>query len=1118
MKARWHSGIKAMAMGLSLLMIVGVFGGVVVATVNISATSAIDSEFIVEKEDDPQKEHNGRLSPIVQSVFKHSHHDLNTTSLPKGGVAALLYDADHQKGSPIENLLLCNRSDYDPLNFGSDQFPLPSLSPDAFLEDLLVQREKYIQSTPSDLSQQNIVEEKILVPHDSIYISGNEGANGFILGRDPILKTPIYNPLSGVVSGNGTKNDPYIIENWNILNLKGASRISNPDITSAIYIENTDAYFVINNCNFQDVPLANSGNLLYLLDVNNYGLYLLNVTNGNVKNIISNDQSYGIKIISSSHITLLNNTVDSNSWWGIYLYHSSNITLINNTASSNGRVGIYLDNASNNTLINNTANSEGSGIYLYDKSSNNTLFKNTATSNSYGIVIHLSSNNNLSNNAASSNWGGIILDSSSNNTLYNNTANLNSMYGIRIISSLNNNLTNNTANLTQYGLGISIYYSQNNTLKDNTMVNNNYYNFDVFGNEICHYHQDIDASNTVDGKPIFYWVNKNNGEITNLDAASFVGLVSCENITVKNLDLNNNGFGILLVDTKNNNIINNTLTSNDWGIYVWSSTNTTLANNAVISNVWYGIIIEESSNNIVNNNTITSSYDEGIYIWSSSGNILTNNTILLGCEGIHLDSSSKNTLTKNKINSHYGCGIWLESSIYNTISDNDLSSNSIGIGVWSFSNFTYILSNQIYDNYDGINIGKSCNVEIYYNNIYLNEWGAYNSNKSNEYQVNATHNWWGSPDGPSHDDIAAGDDVSGNVLYEPWLTSPVANLSQPTTPSTPYLRTPSSGDGYVNLSWWVQSNGGSKIEYYIVYRDGAKVTHITSTRYTDTGLTNGRTYHYQISAVNSVGEGSKSNEKSAIPQASPYDIDGDYIPAQLDLNDNDPNNPIDWGNASVSPAEMSKVSVGESDYISIVSMDASVGASIKVVSPDGTSANYGGRGKYGLNEIVGHPADGTWFITTTSSLAKVVFFVGEKQVDFQVGKTSPFIWNQYTCKEVLSKNVIDQDEISKMKFYIPLESPPTEVPQPLHPSLESQKLLAPDAKLWVRSLTPAPSTPMNVLITSPDGVSKVVPITAKYLSWNSVNLYAHFGDVPCDGTWLVQDLSRTFGIVLIRNS
>src|SRR5205807_1857669 len=39
--------------------------------------------------------------------------------------------------------------------------------------------------------------------------------------------------------------------------------------------------------------------------------------------------------------------------------------------------------------------------------------------------------------------------------------------------------------------------------------------------------------------------------------------------------------------------------------------------------------------------------------------------------------------------------------------------------------------------------------------------------------------------------------------------------------------------------------------------------------YTDTAVTNGVTYYYQVSAVNAAGEGPRSNEASATPGAPP---------------------------------------------------------------------------------------------------------------------------------------------------------------------------------------------------------------------------------------------------------
>lgn len=75
---------------------------------------------------------------------------------------------------------------------------------------------------------------------------------------------------------------------------------------------------------------------------------------------------------------------------------------------------------------------------------------------------------------------------------------------------------------------------------------------------------------------------------------------------------------------------------------------------------------------------------------------------------------------------------------------------------------------------------------------------------------------------------------------------------------------------YVLLKWTPPTwNGGAKITGYQIYR--AKVAAPLNrflkvgvrTSYTDTLVTSGVTYFYRIAAINRVGTGKKSNEKSA---------------------------------------------------------------------------------------------------------------------------------------------------------------------------------------------------------------------------------------------------------------
>jgi fibronectin type 3 domain-containing protein/PKD repeat protein len=95
---------------------------------------------------------------------------------------------------------------------------------------------------------------------------------------------------------------------------------------------------------------------------------------------------------------------------------------------------------------------------------------------------------------------------------------------------------------------------------------------------------------------------------------------------------------------------------------------------------------------------------------------------------------------------------------------------------------------------------------------------------------------------------------------------------QPAAPAAPTNLSATAGVAQVSLTW----NASSGATSYHIYRSatsGAEgntpfQTGISGTSYTDTGSTNGTTYYYQVSAVNSTGESVKSGEASATPQAA----------------------------------------------------------------------------------------------------------------------------------------------------------------------------------------------------------------------------------------------------------
>ncbi len=102
------------------------------------------------------------------------------------------------------------------------------------------------------------------------------------------------------------------------------------------------------------------------------------------------------------------------------------------------------------------------------------------------------------------------------------------------------------------------------------------------------------------------------------------------------------------------------------------------------------------------------------------------------------------------------------------------------------------------------------------------------------------------------------------------------NITVVSTPSAPTLVTATAGNAQVTLTWSAPSDdGGLLVAGYNVYRgtsSGTETLLITLgdvLTYTNTGLTNGQTYYYKVSAINAMGEGPLSNELSAKPVTTP---------------------------------------------------------------------------------------------------------------------------------------------------------------------------------------------------------------------------------------------------------
>ncbi|MFW9969349.1 MAG: NosD domain-containing protein [Candidatus Odinarchaeota archaeon] len=195
--------------------------------------------------------------------------------------------------------------------------------------------------------------------------------------------------------GNGTQNNPYIIED---LRISASGRFS-----EAIHISNTNAFFIIRNCfiytdyigiSLSDVAAGTSwiiNNTCYSKTSDGGGIVLGQTTNCTIiSNIITNFMQ-GIHFNYASHCLVQNNIVESNNNQGINIRYSSYNIIINNTIKNSPQHGIALVGNANwnkiyhNVLIGNgyletynvdgrlsgTINSQG-----FDEGNNNLWYNN----------------------------------------------------------------------------------------------------------------------------------------------------------------------------------------------------------------------------------------------------------------------------------------------------------------------------------------------------------------------------------------------------------------------------------------------------------------------------------------------------------------------------------------------------------------------------------------------------------------------------------------------------------------------------------------------------------------------------------------------------------------------
>jgi len=289
--------------------------------------------------------------------------------------------------------------------------------------------------------------------------------------------------------------------------------------------------------------------------------------------------SAGGCIVKGLNVTGASSGSESDYYAGIKVTYADGNTFSNNTAVNND-YGVVLRQASDNTITNNIVSSNKyDGIHVY-YSPHNYIIDNEISANEIGIILKLDcSHTVISNNTIRSNkaWGfrqfipyawppmPAYYLYSSHVTIANNNVS-NNGNGIHLSLSANSNITGNIV-CSNEGYGIRLFGSAGDTLRKNVLYDNKY-NFGVPCFGITLTQEDIDTTNTVDGKTIYYLIGTSDITLDETTNAGYVALISCNNITVENLTLSNNEQGVLLVKTSSSILHNNTVLNNEYGIFL----------------------------------------------------------------------------------------------------------------------------------------------------------------------------------------------------------------------------------------------------------------------------------------------------------------------------------------------------------------------------------------------------------------------------------------------------------------------------------------------------------------------------------------------------------------------
>ncbi|MBN1280019.1 MAG: right-handed parallel beta-helix repeat-containing protein [Candidatus Thermoplasmatota archaeon] len=354
---------------------------------------------------------------------------------------------------------------------------------------------------------------------------------------------------------------------------------------------------------------------------------------------LDNNANQGLPISESHYNEFTNLTITNNAGGmtlagGLFInYYSGNNTITGCHIYDNNKYGVAIRLSPDNTWDDNVLYNNAEGPFGFSGESLAEFYQDLDTSNTEAgepIYYYVEQNDQtitgepagfiglvscVNVTVSDMTLSGIVLadttDCSFTNVDCSNGA------GIFIWESTDNSFEDCSVDSSKYGL---LFTTAPDNTFTNTVLTNNVFNILVNGEYASDFVEDIDTTNTINGKPIYYLVGQSG--ITVPSTAGFVGLISCSDMTVDAVD----AYGLLLVDTTDSTISNSAFHGSIIGMFLFESTDNTLSNcqshhNSDGTN-GMGLYLYYADDNIFED-CVFSDDDFAVYLEYSSGNEFT---------------------------------------------------------------------------------------------------------------------------------------------------------------------------------------------------------------------------------------------------------------------------------------------------------------------------------------------------------------------------------------------------------------------------------------------------------------------------------------------------------------